>query len=283
MNKTKICDSTFNPITGCLHGCQHCYARGIVNRFGGYSEDIGQTKYGDPYIVTYRNGNKINHVLEEPLMITRGEEYDWCVAPYPFMFDPTFHRYLLNRPSKMKKPRTIFVGSMTDMFGEWVPEDWLRQVFNACAAAPQHRYIFLTKDPENMKRVTGTRWWCDFQNSLGFEHEKPYYGTSVACGDDLNRVPCLPRAVNRFVSIEPLLSALPWDLLTYALKSAFVKWVIIGAETGNRKGKIIPKREWVENIVNVCREQGIPIFMKESLSEIWGKELIQKFPWEVGK
>lgn len=58
-------------------------------------------------------------------------------------------------------------------------------------------------------------------------------------------------------------------------------WVIIGAETGNRKGKVIPKKEWIESIVASCIENNVPIFMKNSLKEIWGEELIQEFPKEL--
>jgi hypothetical protein len=59
-------------------------------------------------------------------------------------------------------------------------------------------------------------------------------------------------------------------------------WVIIGAETGSRKGRITPERKWIENIVNSCREHNVPVFLKNSLAEIWGGPLIQEYPWEQG-
>ena len=59
-------------------------------------------------------------------------------------------------------------------------------------------------------------------------------------------------------------------------------WIIVGAETGNHKGKVIPKREWIENIVSECRKQKVPVFLKNSLKEIWGEPLIQEYPWEEG-
>ena len=59
------------------------------------------------------------------------------------------------------------------------------------------------------------------------------------------------------------------------------EWVIIGAETGNRKGKIIPKREWVENIVEAAQITGMKVFMKESLRGLMGADFRQEFPWEV--
>ena len=62
-----------------------------------------------------------------------------------------------------------------------------------------------------------------------------------------------------------------------------VDWVIVGAETGRRKDKVIPKKEWIETIVNDCKNNGIPLFMKSSLADIWGEPLIQEFPKELKK
>lgn len=134
MNKTKIewCDSTWNPVTGCMHGCVYCYARQMANRFKGY----------DKITLPDTSISKGQHVLEVPAA-KRGK-----VAPYPFNFDPTFHRYHLDEPQKWKNPRTIFVCSMTDLFGDWVPDEWIEAVFEACGKAPQHRYLFLTKNPK---------------------------------------------------------------------------------------------------------------------------------------
>ena len=58
------------------------------------------------------------------------------------------------------------------------------------------------------------------------------------------------------------------------------QWIIVGAETGNRKDKVVPKKEWIENITEVCKRQGIPLFMKDSLIPIIGEEnMIREFPW----
>ena len=118
--KTKIdwCDSSWNPITGCLHGCPYCYARGMARRFGGK-------------IIT---GHDHLYILDEP-----ARRADDTINPYPYGFDPTYHKYRLTIPQEWKKPQTIFVCSMADMFGDWVPEDWIDQIFTACLAAPQHR------------------------------------------------------------------------------------------------------------------------------------------------
>ena len=60
-----------------------------------------------------------------------------------------------------------------------------------------------------------------------------------------------------------------------------LEWVIIGAETGRQKDKVIPKREWIEDILNECRKADIPVFMKSSLVDIWGEPLMQEFPKEL--
>lgn len=79
---------------------------------------------------------------------------------------------------------------------------------------------------------------------------------------------------NTFVSIEPILAR----FTNMEENLCDLSWVIIGAETGRRKGKIVPEREWIEDIVNECKEKNIPVFMKFSLADIWGEPLIQEFP-----
>ena len=133
MTKTKIewCDYTFNPVTGCLHNCEYCYAMKIAKRFGGVDEHISREI---PQHMVYIFNNK-------PTL--KGK-----AAPYPFGFIPTFHRYRLDEPQRVKKPQNVFVCSMADLFGDWVPDEWVQQVFEACEKAPWHRYLFLTKNPK---------------------------------------------------------------------------------------------------------------------------------------
>ena len=130
--KTKIdwCESTWNPVTGCLHGCEYCYARKIAERFGGASETHNNECCNECQWITEGTGEI--HSLNEPIFdFDNGRN-----APFPFDFDPTFHRYKLDEPQRWKKPRNIFVCSMADLFGAWVPDEWIRQVFEACDAAP---------------------------------------------------------------------------------------------------------------------------------------------------
>lgn len=242
MNKTKIdwCDSTWNPVTGCMHGCEYCYASGIATRFGG-------------------NSLGVNHVLNEPF-VAKGK-----VQPYPFGFVPTLHRYKLNEYAG-KKGRNIFVCSMADLFGLWVPDSWIEEVFKACEKAPQHNYLFLTKNPERF-----AEYGMPIDKNL-------WYGTSICKKEDISKFKYLPLGGNKFVSIEPILEDL--EVADSAIFN-YVDWFIIGAETGRRKDKVVPEREWIGDIVNECRKAEIPVFMKSSLSEIWGEPLIQEFPKQL--
>ena len=149
-----------------------------------------------------------------------------------------------------------------------MPDEWIEDVFKACEAAPWHRYLFLTKNIHGYE---------DFD----IVHKNNYwYGQTWDCvKSTLTNYNYYERQFNQFLSIEPLQSDnIPFD----SIKKGWFDWVIVGAETGNRKGKIIPKREWIENIVNACREAKIPVFLKKNLADagVWGKkELIQEYPW----
>ena len=98
-----------------------------------------------------------------------------------------------------------------------------------------------------------------------------WYGVSQTGEEKLNLI-YLEQRVNFFVSAEPLLKPISVIL---------GDWVIVGAETGRRKDKITPKREWIENIVSDCKKYDIPIFKKSSLADIWGEPLIQEFPKQL--
>ncbi len=89
----------------------------------------------------------------------------------------------------------------------------------------------------------------------------------------------LPMVHNTFVSVEPILNA-PSRTDCHAL-AICNGWVIIGAETGNRKGKVAPERSWIDLIVAECDKAETPVFMKESLRTLMGADFRQEFPWEV--
>ena len=315
-SKTKIdwADATWNPVTGCLHDCEYCYARRIAERFGGgwrhqsepadkswrhwrqSNDDLSRDLLGD----WAYHANRQNHVLNEQCysypccpIPEYTKENDPCrkKAPYPYYFDPTFHRYKLDEPQHWKKPRNIFVCSMADLFGDWVPDEWIEEVFKACDAAPWHRYLFLTKNPKRLCLMASATkvflWNVDHQDSQVHPRTTEYaevmrlpirdnwwFGSTI----DNSKATCFRDGYtwNTFTSIEPLTEHLNMGIGSFGHS----KWTIIGAETGNRKGKIAPKREWVENIVEAAQITGVKVFMKESLRSLMGADFRQEFPWE---
>lgn len=265
-NKTKIdwCDATWNPVTGCEHRCPYCYAKGIAERFGtNWLPDENPDDYK-----CVLDGTETHAILELDGMQARKQKDGRIVpAAFPLGFTPTLHRYRLDDPQHWKKPRNIFVCSMADLFGEWVPDEWIEQVFEACEAAPQHRYLFLTKNPKRYvdlyaKNILpiGKRYW---------------YGTTVTSSEQpffYSRVP--DDNPHTFVSIEPIMGS-------FGKIKDLPDWVIVGAETGNRKGKVAPRKEWIDEIAYECKRYRTPIFMKESLRDLMGADFRQEFPWEV--
>ena len=266
-DKTKIdwADATWNPVTGCFHNCPYCYARGIAHRYGlPYAPSLGDP--GMEGAAKWDSDEGMDTMLElEKPYIKDGKK-----QPYPMGFYPTFHRYRLNIPARWERPRTIFVCSMADLFGDWVPDEWIREVFDACATAPQHRYLFLTKNPARYSQLVKNgivmpntiEWW---------------YGYTV---DGLRELPDhRPIGWHSFVSVEPLLRAPDAKMLEDIAKTS---WIIVGAETGNRKGKVIPEKAWIDQIVHKAQSAWMtPVFMKESLREIMGRDFRQEFPWEA--
>lgn len=267
MKKSRIdwCDSSWNPVTGCFHDCKYCYARRIANRFGGASEThSNEAVWKECQWMTEATGEV--HVLNVPVYdYDRGHN-----APYPFEFDPTFHKYRLKDYEKITG-RNIFVCSMADLFGKWVPDEWIQEVFQACDRADRNNYLFLTKNPGRYIELAD-------KGLLPGRHWYGYSATKQADLWEFTHADDCP-VTNLFVSIEPILEP---------IKPAFCShcpadWVIVGAETGNRKEKVIPRREWIEEIVTICEYSGIPLFMKSSLAEIWEKPLIQQFPDQLKK
>ncbi len=206
-------------------------------------------------------------------------------AAYPFGFSPTFHRYRLDEPQSWKKPRNIFVCSMADLFGHWVPDEWIAEVLKACDAAPQHRYLFLTKAPSRYEKISSLMpsWEEKY-----LEKSRPVMMFGASATDDAMMAVAY-KSNAEWVSVEPILEPIEpeWFISASGSNGDYStfrrwEWVVIGAETGNSKHKTVPKREWVEEIVKVCKEYGTPVFMKDSLRDLMRDGFRQEFPWIVG-
>lgn len=209
---------SWNPVTGCLHGCDYCYARAIAHR------------YPDAY---------------------------------PVGFTPLFHEERLDAPSNTTIPeqhrdnpayRRVFVCSMADLYGRWVPDEWINKVHDSMLAAPQWQYILLTKFPA---RYVG----LDIP-------PKAWVGTSV---DEQKRVRIAQDAMAKldggmvkWLSLEPLREPLEFDDLS------MFDWVVIGAQTETYQpdGTVpafAPQFEWVARLVAQAREAGCKVHLKPNL------------------
>jgi len=161
------------------------------------------------------------------------------------------------------KPQRIFVGSMSEIY-YW---DLLQtyKVLNKVKEYPQHTFQFLTK-------FSDTYMGWNFPDNC-------WLGVTITKEENFKKgIPYDYILSNNitFLSIEPILEAIDPSLFD----NLNLNWIIIGAETGNRKGKVIPKREWIEDIINYCKDNNIPIYLKDSLRKIYPSwvKWIKEFP-----
>ena len=213
-------EATWNPTTGCdrvSRGCDNCYAMTLAKRL----KAMGQPRYqrdGDPR--------------------TSGPGFGLTVHPDG-----------LRLPLTWKRPRIVFVNSMSDLFHAQVPVAFVRQVFDVMAATPQHTYQVLTKRARRLRRLAPSLTWP----------ANLWVGVSVEDGDAVDRIDDLRAvpAVVRFLSCEPLLGPLP-DLTLDG-----IGWVIAGGESGVNARPMDPA--WVESLRDHCLSDGVPFFFKQ-----WG-------------
>lgn len=210
------------------------------------------------------------YVVERPTRLKTKEGGYRRPTPYPKGFAPTLHAYTLTYPEQRKAPSNIFVCSMSDLFGAWVPDEWIERIFDACKRAPQHTYLFLTKNPAR---------YLDLASKGKLPEERNFWYGTTTTGPD--KPFWWSKHHNTFASIEPLLE--PFEAAGergngsegYEKK---VEWVIIGAMTGPGSAKKQPKREWIQAIVDDASITGVPVFMKDSLKAVWGDDLIREYP-----
>lgn len=230
-------DETWNPVVGCSKtspGCDNCYAIGVAHR--------------------------AMQPAHEGLTIRTERGTDWTgeVRCLPER---------LEQPLRWRKPRKVFVNSMSDLFHPSVPYRFIREVFNTMRCCngqvtangkrmPSHTFQVLTKRPQRMAQLARDR-------SLGFNPERPpanvWLGTSIESDRyafRANHLRATPAAV-RFLSLEPLLGPLP------SLDLTGIDWVIVGGESGPGARPMHP--QWVRDIRDRCIDAGVPFLFKQ-----WG-------------
>lgn len=213
-------EATWNPTTGCdktSPGCDHCYALTLSRRL----KAMGSEKYqndGDPR--------------------TSGPG-----------FGLTLHPESLVVPKRWQSPRTIFVNSMSDLFHDAVPLDFIRKVFAVMESCPQHTFQVLTKRSRRLRNLSSKIIWPS-NVWMGVSVETARYKFRI---DDLREVP----AHIRFLSAEPLLGPLGKADLTG------IHWVIAGGESGPQARPI--ERAWIAELRDQCHAADVAFFFKQ-----WG-------------
>jgi protein gp37 len=173
------------------------------------------------------------------------------VEKYKDNFDIRTHEYELNTPYTWKKPRVVFVNSMSDLFHKDVPIEFIQKVFKVMRDNPQHVFQVLTKRAD-LLRYYDSEGWLKWSHNI-------WMGVSVEDERVMNRVELLSltNAKVKFLSCEPLIGALP------NLNLEHIDWVIVGGESGRKPRPMKP--EWVTEIKDQCLEADVPFFFKQ-----WG-------------
>jgi protein gp37 len=170
-------------------------------------------------------------------------------ARYLNAFKLTLHEDLLDAPRKWKKPRVIFVNSMSDLFHKEVPTSFIKRAFETMNACPQHTFQILTKRSGRLKQIAGKlQWTKNIWMGVSVEDDRVYQRIH-----DLVEVP----AYVRFLSCEPLIGP------TENLPLGGIHWVIVGGESGPNARPM--KEEWVRSIKEQCSTAGSAFFFKQ-----WG-------------
>lgn len=240
ISKSKIdwCTHVWNYVVGCETGCPYCYARAYMKRFWRAFYNI-EVKRLKESIKCGLNKHVIKTDLE--------------------LFKPIFlvNKYEREFPNK---PAIIFVNPFSDI--KWWSSLWLQMAIDRIRENPQHKFVFLTKYPESYFNVMFP--------------ENCWLGITETNNNDVNKHATFFQRYKYknkiFLSLEPLQS----EIDDFYIE--LYDWVIIGAETGNRKEKVMPKKWWVLDIITTCKKNNIPVFLKENIKQIWDGEMIQEYP-----
>ena len=182
-------------------------------------------------------------------------------------WDPTI-RFVESELTSLKKVplgKKVFMCSTHDIFGPWVLNYWIDKIFDAMEQNDLLTFQVLTKYPQrDIHRVIPPNVWM---------------GTTIDSMSQMDNMEALmnthPTAKICFVSFEPLLEEIKEPI------DASIDWVIIGAETGRRAEKVVPKAEWVARLMNSAKDAGIPVFLKNNLNKVFNEAFIkanQKYP-----
>jgi len=220
---------SWNPITGCKHDCPYCYARDIATRFTNL----------------YKNG-----------------------------FEPSLWPHRIWAPENTKVPtqastdtafKNVFTGSMADIFGRWVPAEWIRMVIDSVVRNDQWNFLFLTKFPQRV-------------HEFGQMPKNAWMGTTVDCQE---RVANAERAFAKmgggikWLSVEPMLTPLKFKRLD------LFDWVVIGGASRSAQTPAwVPPFDWVADLHEQARAAGCAVYHKDNLG-IGNDIRLKEFPWET--
>jgi protein gp37 len=204
-------EATWNPVTGCTKVSAGC-KNCYAERLAQRLQSMGNHRY--------RNGFKL-----------------------------TLHDDVVDLPRTWKKPRRIFVNSMSDLFHEQVPLEFIQRVFATMVECPQHSFQILTKRSDRLKKLSAKLPWPEnVWVGVSVEDSRVFYRI-----DDLRQVP----ATVRFLSCEPLIESLA------DIDLRGIHWVIVGGESGPHSRPM--DIQWVREIFGACRKEKVPFFFKQ-----WG-------------
>jgi protein gp37 len=222
---------SWNPITGCLNGCEYCFARKLANG------RLRQRYLANENIAEGRSRNiDDRNKYEDPF--------------YPRFWPERLEHKAFNLPHK---PCGVFVCDMGELFGDWILREWQEQVFHSIRVSQSDRFYLLTKQPQNLAKFSPFPENCWV--GVSATNREQYLKATGSNGLDSIE------AKLKYISFEPLLE----DIQPSAYRLKSVDWVIIGAQTKPFKP---PKIDWVENIVHACAEAKIPVFLKDNLIDV---------------
>lgn len=161
----------------------------------------------------------------------------------------SWHPEELRKIEQHKKPTTIFMGSMYDLFGEWVPESHIDRIIATTRYCQQHTFLFLTKNPERYEQFIFPRN-C-FLGATATDQESYIRAFNVLCD--------WPRKNKVWISMEPLINIIDPHLLIW------IDGIVIGAMTGQTK--VIPRKSWIDHIIK--KAEDMPIFIKDNLLNLY--------------